>query len=263
MAKQPQNVSEKLLCPTLKPLVECCVQRAISAADVMEAVQKLFVEVSKEELLKHQTPVSESQVELMTGLSKVQVKEASKRSKTTEFSAGVIGKLLCAWEVDRKFSEQDGSPKALTFKGRKSEFSALVRSVDKKCSIAAVQRELIRRKLAEVRDEKLICLESAQSYHCMQERGMNLLYRDIRAISSAVEENVIVGPDTRNLHLRTEFDNIAPEKIPMIRKWLLREGARFHKRARAYLAKHDLDYQETANRKGGGKVVLGAFSWTE
>ena len=263
MSKRQQRVSEQLLCPTLRPLIECCIERAINASEVVDAVRKLFVEVAETELLKSQGVSSESQLEILTGLSKMQVRDYRRKPGSAEFTPGIIAKLLCAWEVNKLFCDETNTPQPLSFKGKNNQFGQLVRSVDKNADILATRKELLRRQLAEVRGERIVRLASAQSYHSMQSRGMNLLYRDIKAISSAVEENVLVGPETRNLHLRTEFDNISPAMLPVIRRWLLKEGERFHKRARAYLAKHDLDHAPSKTSEGGGRVVLGAFSWTE
>ena len=93
-------------------------------------------------------------------------------------------------------------------------------------------------------------------------KGIELLARDNDTLVQAVEENLFEAQETRNLHLRTEYDNIFREDIPKIREWLFSQGALFHKRAREYLSKFDKDINPRSEKEGGGTVVISAFSWT-
>ena len=77
-----------------------------------------------------------------------------------------------------------------------------------------------------------------------------------------VEENVIEKAKPPHLHARTEYDNISPKDLTVIKEWLLKEGAALHKRARTFISNFDLDINPDKEKKGGSKVVVGTFSYT-
>jgi len=93
-------------------------------------------------------------------------------------------------------------------------------------------------------------------------KAYDLFARDAETLIRAGEENLESSTEgVKNLHLRTEYDNIFQEELPIIRQWLYEQGCLFHRRAREYLSKFDKDI--TPNQKaGGGRVVLKSFSWT-
>ena len=62
---------------------------------------------------------------------------------------------------------------------------------------------------------------------------------------------------------RTEYDNISISDFPEIRKWLIKEGAAFHNKARGYLSQFDLDINPKPDHEGGARVTVGTFSYTE
>jgi hypothetical protein len=64
------------------------------------------------------------------------------------------------------------------------------------------------------------------------------------------------------LHARTEFDNISRAKLAELRQWVLNEGTAFHGRVRERLSKFDCDLNPDLE-DGGGKIVVGAFSFGE
>ena len=83
---------------------------------------------------------------------------------------------------------------------------------------------------------------------------------DASDVLEAAQENLSLSPKVPHLHLRTEFDNIYLSELPHIRKWLLLEGSRFHKKVRAFLSKYDKDLHPSKPAAAGGKVVVGAYS---
>ena len=93
--------------------------------------------------------------------------------------------------------------------------------------------------------------------------GYNLLSADLNSLARTVDENLSAPEEQKNLHARTEFDNIYYKDLPTIRKWLLEEGTRFHDKARSFLAQYDQDIVPDRGGDAGAFVVLGAFSHIE
>lgn len=57
----------------------------------------------------------------------------------------------------------------------------------------------------------------------------------------------------------TEYDNVCLDELPKVKEWLLKEGTKFHKKARDFISKYDLDVTPNDKKIGGGHVFLGAF----
>src|SRR5262249_3153550 len=94
------------------------------------------------------------------------------------------------------------------------------------------------------------------------ERAFELLSKDGESLISAAEENIFRRHSIPNLYIRTEYDNIYASDIPKIRKWLLKEGALFHKRAREFMNRFDRDINPRLEKivKASASISLTSFS---
>jgi hypothetical protein len=64
--------------------------------------------------------------------------------------------------------------------------------------------------------------------------------------------------------LRTAYDNIDPNALPEIRRWILKQGAEFQSRMREYLAKFDRDSEGTVVQSDErARVAVTSFSYAE
>jgi len=93
------------------------------------------------------------------------------------------------------------------------------------------------------------------------EHGLSVLSADIEDLALTVEGNLGESSKEPNLHLRTAYDNIAPSKLPQVRRFILERGAAFQKEMRRYLSEIDRDI--TPDVPAGterAKVVVGIFS---
>ena len=87
-----------------------------------------------------------------------------------------------------------------------------------------------------------------------------MLAHDMNELICSVEQNVFEAPEVPNLHLSTTYDNISEEAFPEIRKWVVDEGSRFHRRVREYLAKFDKDVDPQIKGKSNKKISVCSFS---
>ena len=123
--------------------------------------------------------------------------------------------------------------------------------------------EFERRGFVERKDDKLVLLYRQIPLASFPEAGLKVLSNDLCSTIDAVEENLFRPAPITNLHLRTEFDRIAPRFVPTIRRWLLDEGKEFHRKARNFLAQFDKDLNpEMAKEEGEIEVSVTASSYT-
>ena len=77
-----------------------------------------------------------------------------------------------------------------------------------------------------------------------------------------VEENLLARPAITNLHARTTYDNIRPEGVADLKRWILTEGHKFHLRAREIMSRYDQDVNPDPSFEGRGvKVSLGSYGF--
>ena len=246
----------------LTPLVRFCVRNGISAATVIEQLKKVFVAQANAEVESSGERSTVSQVSIISGLPRREIKRLLQDSEVESPYPSLISRLIGQWEQDSRFRTKPGKPRVLSYGGESSEFKVLVESVSKDVHPGTVLQELIRQNLVTRTTQGIKLQNNVHEQHKLPEKVLNLVSRDFETLGNALSENMFVEQEVRNLHMRTEYDNVFVDEIPQLRAWLLENGADLHRRAREYIAKFDKDLNPAVQKRGGGRVVLGAFSWT-
>lgn len=255
--------TESILAPLLAPVARFCIRRSFHFGQLVEAFKESFIRAAVEDIEGHGSKVTISQIALLTGITRREVQRIYREGKRWEKGAALTARVLNRWQEDRRFLSRTGTPRSLSYGSDRSEFYKLCELVTSDINPGTILRELLRLKLVEITEDGVRPMEQVSFLHTAPEKGINLLLRDIDTLSCAVEENLEQKKEVRNLHLRTEFDNIEPSRIPEIRSWLLEQGAALHRAARELLSKYDRDVNPNTVSKGGARVVLGTFSWTQ
>lgn len=245
----------------LRPIVRVFVRHSHSIHEFMAMAKALYVEAANDQLEQIGERSSMSRISAMTGLNRRDISSIQNTGGAPYYQgATILARVLSNWENLAQFRKKSGGPKTLTADGEDSEFFNLVRSVSRDIHPSGVLVELRRSKLIEEKDGEITRVaEEAYVEHDL-ERGFSIIARDLNSFMDISHENVVEPKSVRNLHLRTEFDNIDPAKVPLLKKWLLEEGKAFHKKARAVFSKYDVDMgSANTNSKGGAKVVLTSF----
>lgn len=249
----------------LRPIVRFALKGSHTVTEFIEIVKTVFVQIAEEELRKSTEKVNVSRISVLTGVHRRDVDRifnaaAPPRRQTTNVVMRVIGQ----WEQNRRFRSSAGKPKVLTYKGDDSEFHVLVRSIDRSVHPGTVLFELKRAGLVEESSHGLKLLKPVYRLNRDLSAGFEVIAEDTETLMQAAIENIFGGgQEERNLHIRTEYNNLFKEDLPTIRAWFLREGKKFHKRAREFLSKYDKDVSPVATKEAGGKAVITAFSLIE
>jgi hypothetical protein len=145
----------------------------------------------------------------------------------------------------------------------RSEFSKLVATVNTDLNAGTVAFELERLGAIERTPKGCKLVDAIHYLGTELGEGLRLFAKDIDSLERAVSENLSAPPRTRNLHLRSEYDNIFYSALPEIRRWLVAEGREFHARVREHLSKHDRDLTDRdTTDPAGAKVSITTLSLT-
>ena len=246
----------------LRPIVRLSLRYSIHLNDLTEMLKQVLIEISREELIKTGQLVSLSKLSVMTGVHRKDVTRLERSPDQIREGGNLIARVMVQWQHDPRFSTKAKRARILSVEGRDSEFASLVRSVNgENVSAYSILSEM----------ERLGAVERHRSNVKLMWRdfivdgdaaaGLSMLACDINDMSQAVESNIFYPQKIQNLHLKTDFDNIAPDALPEIRCWLIEEGSLFHRRAREYLSKYDRDLNQNMPKHGVRcKVALGTFS---
>lgn len=262
MASTPQL--SKYLRHLLLPVVRFCVRHSIKLHDIVEALKQLLLEAAAQQLEKDGIGATASRLSLMTGVHRKDINRLNPDSPETEKRADLITRIIGQWQSDRRFRTKAGAPRVLSFENGKGEFAKLIASVSREVSPYAVSIELQRSGIARQSPQGMTLLTSVYTPHGNLEESFSFLGQDIEDLVVAVEENVVKEADPPNLHITTEYNHIRPGSIAAIKEWFLREGERFHRRAREYLSRHDCDINpKLAGGKERLRVSVSSFSRIE
>ncbi|RME60047.1 MAG: hypothetical protein D6780_04095 [Candidatus Dadabacteria bacterium] len=249
---------------TLKPLIRVLLSNYIKLNELIEVAKAAYIEVAEEELKKQGLKPSASKIYAMTGVHRKDVARFKKSGEKPQPKDNVIMKIMSQWQNNKKFTTKAGKPKALTFHGTESEFAKLVDTVNGgDLNPYAVLFEMKRIGAVKQVGNKISLVWQDFAPKPTVKEGLEMLAEDTEDLVKAVTENVFKREKTPNLHLKTEFDKIDPDKIPIIKQWLLKEGSRFHKKVSKFLSQFDADFcSHIPSHKATAKVSYTSFSTT-
>lgn len=257
-----EDLLEDCLRSLLRPLASFCVRHGLGVQRVLHALKQAMVSAAEAELARSGTKANASRISLMTGIQRKEIRSLKSDETHHAKKGGLLTRIIGRWLDDRRYRDEHGNPRALSCSGESSEFHSLVSNVSQDLNPYTVLAEMERAGIIERDDSQARLLQRAFVPRGDYQQGFRMLASDTENIARAVEENIFGKDSVPHLHLRTEYDNIAVERLPEIKAWLLREGSAFQRRVREYLSLHDKDInKELRDSAGGGKVAATAFSY--
>jgi len=255
---------EKCLRKLLRPIIHFSVRYAQSFHVFTRVAKELFVEAAAEELSRQGEKVNVSRISVLTDIYRVEVKRIFEEGKPPiKEGKSIIPSVISRWESDPDFTTQGGKPRTLAYKGSESEFAKLCSRVSSAINPGTLLFELERIRAIDKTARGIRLTKGENRVTIDVEKGFSILEQDLDALVMAVEENLFAPKKLTNLHIHTEYDNIRQDKLEEIRQWMLTAGKEFHRKAREFLTKYDLDIFPAEGAEGGGRVALGAFSFVD
>lgn len=257
----PASNTQKLLRAILKPVVGLCLKRAIVITEVLEALKAEFAEQASAEIRKQGAKVTFSKVSAMTALTRREVKRLSLGESPAVEQQSLGARILAEWETNKRYLNKKGAPRPLYLSRNRSDFRELVESISQDTDSSTMLFELERLGLVVRGEDGSIILKKTEvPYQELPDKALNLLFRNIESMMDAAEENLGKAHESKNHFIRTEYYDLDPSKLAVIRAWLLKEGASYHKKVRAFLAKYDRTLHSDLESGKGCRVVFSSFS---
>ncbi len=251
----------ELLRLVLRPAIRFSLKSSVLISEFVEVSKQVFLDVAAEEIAKSSAQVSVSRLSVSTGIYRRDVTRIYVDKKPTNAeSKSIIWRVIGQWSNDAEFTNSRGQARVLSFQSEGSDFNRLVEKISKAIGPAAVLFELERIQ-AVVRTPKGLKLKrQGQVIQNDPAGAFEVLSKDLDTLIRCVEINAGDDP-AKQLHIRTEYDNIYRKQLPAIREWLRAEGKSFHRKIREYLSQHDADIApvDTPSSEAGGRVVVSAF----
>jgi len=248
----------------LRPIIRFWLRRSRSFQEFLIYTKEVFVEVAEEEIRKTSEKVNVSRISVITGMYRQDITRIYREEdKGVTASNRVLERVIGRWRIAPEFTTKGGKPRVLSYQGEDSEFRELVRMISTAIHPGTVQFELERLRLIEKTKNGLKLLTDFAAYAMDPRKSYELLSRDLEGLLCSIEENVFDQKKIPNLHLHTEYDNVVKGELPVIRRWFIKEGKAFHKRARDFLSQYDNDLNPSVDdEEAGAKVIVGMFSHT-
>ena len=263
-----QKTTVQLLSGLLRGITRFFIRRHIPFQHFVDLAREAYVLTAKEELEKSDERINTSRISVATGITRREVKnittgaiDAGRRSAT------LVSRVLNRWEQDKRYRDNRGRLRALTFSSENSDFYELVSSISQHLNPGTVLAELQRLGVVEKRGDRLKLLQADHKSDDSESWRLELAALDLNTLLMAVQDN-IEHPDEelRNAHFRTEFDNIQLEAIPSLRQWIYDETEKFHSKVREKLSKKDCDVNprlKKAGKPAGGRIIVSGIGYAE
>lgn len=246
----------------VQPIVSYCLRNAIPLQELVNEIKQCFVDVAVAEMKRNDEKVNVSRISIRTGVHRRDVASIFKNGRLSSTPNHFLERVVGQWESDQRFLTKSGRPRSLPVEGKHGSFEQLVGLVSKDIHPGTALYELERIGMVK-RSKGNASLQYLEAETSNVGEGLSVFVRDAEDLMNAVEQNLYEQPKLPNHHVRTEYDNVSVKHIPQIRSWLLKEGAKFHRRAREYISKYDKDLNPKLRSEGGAKVVIGSFSRAE
>ena len=253
----------------LRALVRWCLKHGIRSAQVEEVVRRAFVQQSECEIREAKSEFSVSKVSVMTGLHRTEVSRLLSGEERGATQHDILNRVIGLWSSSKRYRTKQGAPRPLSHEGLASEFAGLVAEISKEVTHYPILFELERIGAIEYNGPLVTLVVQGYTPTEDAQYGLELLTLDVSDLSSAIEANIHKKNPEPSLHLRTSFDNIDPQRLGEIRRWLLEKGAEFHAVVRDYLAALDRDvtlvqdHRDQASDEARARVSVTSFALAE
>lgn len=254
----------RLLALVLRPAIRFCLRHSLRLQDFIECSKTVFIDESARILEERDLKRNISRISVMSGVHRRDVARIQQYGLQLQYEQDLITKVLGMWQTAAHYRTKSGEPRVLSTEGDDAEFAELVEAVSKDMNPGTVLFELERIGAIKVSDGSARLLVESYVPKGDSLKGFTILANDTDDLTLAVEENVLSSPELPQFHARTEYDNVRPDALPLIKRWFLKEGHEFHARVREFVSKYDQDINPDPGFKGrGARVNFSAFSYVK
>lgn len=244
-----QQTLNNTLKKILSALIHTLLRNGMSYGEFDQIARKCFVDVAYKDLLASQKKQTVSNVAILTGLNRKEVKklheldagQSASNNKQYNRSIRVIG----GWINDPAFLRADGSPKDLEHEGDDS-FTALVRKYSGDMPVAAMQKALIESANISIADDgKVRLLSHAYLPSDDPVEKLSILGTDTQQLIETINHNITAKPEDLHFQRKASNHKVPVSSISKIKQFTQRKGQAFLEEVDLYLSQHEPGDEET------------------
>jgi len=252
----------------LRPLVRILLRESVSHRTFADLAKRVYVEVAGEEFGIDGKRQTVSRIAILTGLTRKDVQRLlalPPESRTpVEEEYHRASRVITAWLRNPKFGDSKGHPRPLPMEGKRSSFSALVKSYSGDIPVRAVLDELLRVGAVKQLKDGRICLVS-RGY--IPQKGsaekLQVLGADTADLISTIDHNIYLKPTEPRFQRKVMYDNVPTAAAKEFRTLAAAEGQELLEKLDRWLAHRDRDTNPASKGSGRVRVGLGIFQFEE
>lgn len=243
----------------LTPLVRILLRNGIAFGEFGELARKVYVDVASRDFLPVSGRQTDSRVSGMTGLSRKEVKRLKQAPAIgrsvdqNRFNRAV--RVISGWGNDRRFTNGSGKPRQLDISEGKDTFADLVDEYSGDVTVKAMLSILEESGSVARRGDKLRLVRQAYIPAADATGKLEILGSDVAELALVIEHNLGSEQPRPYLQRKVMYDNVAPEKLEILREHTSREAGALLKKLDRYFA----GKEQTTSSKSGRKVSAGIY----
>ncbi len=229
-------------------LVRTIIRNGMSYGEFDQIVRKCFVDVSFRDFSNPRNKQTISNVAILTGLNRKEVKRLHELDLEQGDDAGQqynrVVRVIGGWINDGRFLRDDGNPRDLDYEG-KSSFSELVRQYSGDMPVAAMQKVLTRSGNISFTDgNRVRLLSHAYLPSDDPEEKLGILGVDTSQLIDTIDYNLGAGEADLRFQRKASNPKVSADAVPEIKQFLRRKGQAFLEEVDLYMAQHESDSAE-------------------
>jgi hypothetical protein len=233
----------------LLPIARLLLRTGITYRQFDSVAKHAFVREATASAEGRGRPANTSRIAVMTGLSRKEVRrirdelvhDAHRHELVGSDHSGPPSRVLHAWHTDRRFVNEDGSPKVLEFQDESQGFSALVRYVAGDVPPGAVRSELKRcGAVIEAPDGTLRVVKRYYVPGDIDEKAITTISGMLFPMAAGIAHNTNPDRDTEGFIQRFAFsESLSGPTRAAFRLWSRAEATRFIESIDDWLATYE------------------------
>lgn len=227
----------------LRAVIKTLLRNGMSYGEFDRIARQGFVDVAFEEFAPSGKKQTISNVAILTGLNR---KEVKKLHETEEHDGDKDGRqynrvvrVLGGWINDKRFLRKDGNPRDLDYEGKNS-FSELVKLYSGDMPVAAMHKVLSRSgNISFTDDNRVRLLSHAYLPSDDAEEKLTILGTDTSELIETIDFNLTAEQQDLRFQRKASNQKVAPEAVPEIKQFMQRKGQAFLEEVDLYLSQHE------------------------
>ena len=250
----------------LRPLVRLLIAHQLTYPLLLRILKSVYVEVAESEFAVGGAPLSDSRVNLLTGIHRKDIKRLRNEPQevTRPAAAASLGaQLVAAWLGSPRYVEDDGSPRALPLKtadGERPGFDALVAEVCRgNIRPRVILDEWIQLGVARLDGDRVALNTGAFTPEKGFDEKLFFFGKNLRDHIAAGAEN-LAGGKAPHFDRSVYYDRLSPDSVAELKALANELGmealTRLNRRALA------LQRADNARKDAGYRINFGIFNYT-